>query len=92
MPYKNSAEHKAAKARWYQKNKQLTKDRALASKRRTQERFKKMKLNDIQSGCLVGSEMCIRDRKRTAFNDYVDGLNKDGLVTDYQAYNWSNPF
>ena len=30
--------------------------------------------------------------KRTAFNDYVDGLNKDGLVTDYQAYNWSNPF
>ena len=29
---------------------------------------------------------------RTAFNDYVDGLNKDGLVTDYQAYNWSNPF
>jgi len=30
--------------------------------------------------------------KRCAFNDYVDGLNKDGLVTDYQAYNWSNPF
>ena len=25
-------------------------------------------------------------------NDYVDMLNKDGLVTDYQAYNWSNPF
>ena len=30
--------------------------------------------------------------KRCAFNDYVDGLNKDGLVTDNQAYNWSNPF
>ena len=30
--------------------------------------------------------------KRCSFNDYVDGLNKDGLVTDYQAYNWSNPF
>ena len=30
--------------------------------------------------------------KRTSFNDYVDGLNKDCLVTDYQAYNWSNPF
>ena len=30
--------------------------------------------------------------KRCAFNDYVDGLNKDGLVTDHQAYNWSNPF
>ena len=30
--------------------------------------------------------------KRCAFNDYVDSLNKDGLVTDYQAYNWSNSF
>ena len=30
--------------------------------------------------------------KRCAFNDYVDSLNKDGMVTDYQAYNWSNPF
>ena len=30
--------------------------------------------------------------KRTAFNDYVDSLNKDGIVTDHQAYNWSNPF
>ena len=30
--------------------------------------------------------------KRCEFNDYVDHLNKDGLITDYQAYNWSNPF
>lgn len=30
--------------------------------------------------------------KRESFNDYVDGLNKDGLVTDAQAFNWSNPF
>ena len=30
--------------------------------------------------------------KREAFNNYVDMLNKDGLVTDNQAYNWSNPF
>ena len=30
--------------------------------------------------------------KRCAFNDYVDMLNKDGIVSDYQAYNWSNPF
>ena len=30
--------------------------------------------------------------KRCAFNDYVDSLNKDGMVTDYQEYNWSNPF
>ena len=30
--------------------------------------------------------------KRCAFNDYVDMLNKDGMVTDHQADNWSNPF
>ena len=33
-----------------------------------------------------------RIAKREAFNNFVDSLNKDGLVTDYQAYNWSNPF
>jgi hypothetical protein len=30
--------------------------------------------------------------KREAFNDYVDALNKSGLVTDSQAFNWTNPF
>lgn len=30
--------------------------------------------------------------KREAFNNYVDALNKDGLVTDNQAFNWNNPF
>ena len=30
--------------------------------------------------------------KREADNNYVDGLNKDGYVTDWQAYHWSNPF
>ena len=30
--------------------------------------------------------------KRCAFNDFVDALKEDGLVSDYQAYNWSNPF
>ena len=30
--------------------------------------------------------------KREAFNNYVDMLNTDCEVTDWQAYNWSNPF
>jgi hypothetical protein len=30
--------------------------------------------------------------KRKEFNNYVDMLNKDRLVTDSQAFNWSNPF
>ena len=53
MPYKDSEAHKAAKAAWYQKNKQLTKDSALGSKRRTQDWFKEIKLNDIQCGCSI---------------------------------------
>lgn len=30
--------------------------------------------------------------KREAFNNYVDSLNKDRIVTDDQAYSWGNPF
>ena len=30
--------------------------------------------------------------RRCEFNDYVDYLQKDGHITEYQAYNWSNPF
>ncbi len=30
--------------------------------------------------------------KREAFNNYVDFLNKEGAVSDNQAFNWANPF
>ena len=50
--------------------------------------FREM-LKDSPTGTLLRGDSIA---KREAFNDYVDGLNKDGLVTDYQAYNWSNPF
>ena len=43
---------------------------------------------ELLGGSLRGDSIA----KREAFNNYVDALNKDGLVTDYQAYNWSNPF
>lgn len=29
---------------------------------------------------------------RCAWNDYVDGLNKDRQITDYQARVWANPY
>ena len=29
---------------------------------------------------------------RECWNNYVDSLNKDGLVTDKQARTWTNPF
>ena len=47
-------------------------------------------LKDSPTGISTSEEIALP--KREAFNDYVDMLNKDGLVTDYQAYNWSNPF
>ena len=50
--------------------------------------FREM-LKDSPTGTLLRGDSIA---KREAFNDYVDMLNKDGLVTDYQAYNWSNPF
>ena len=59
----------------------MTKKQVVAS-------FREM-LKDSPTGTLLKGD---RIAKREAFNDYVDMLNKDGLVTDYQAYNWSNPF
>ena len=50
--------------------------------------FREM-LKDSPTGTLLKGD---RIAKREAFNDYVDMLNKDGMVTDHQAYNWSNPF
>ena len=52
MTTKDPILHAKQKAEWYQKNKQLTKDRALASKRRTQDWFKEEKLKDANKGCV----------------------------------------
>ena len=30
--------------------------------------------------------------KREAWNNFVDSLNKEGYVSNSQAFNWSNPF
>ena len=30
--------------------------------------------------------------KRCSFVDFIDFLHRDGLITDNQADNWSNPF
>ena len=62
-------------------NFRMTKKEVVAS-------FREM-LKDSPTGTLLRGDSIA---KREAFNDYVDMLNKDGMVTDYQAYNWSNPF
>lgn len=30
--------------------------------------------------------------KREAFNNFVDKLNRDHLISDNQAFRWSNPY
>ena len=30
--------------------------------------------------------------KREEWNNFVDQLNKEGYISDKQAYNWTNPF
>jgi len=30
--------------------------------------------------------------RREAWNNFVDYLNRDGKVTDWQAFNWTNPY
>jgi len=30
--------------------------------------------------------------QREAWNNYIDSLAKDQLITEKQAFNWSNPF
>ena len=62
-------------------NFRMTKKEVVAS-------FREM-LKDSPTGLLLKGDSIA---KREAFNDYVDMLNKDGMVTDYQAYNWSTPF
>jgi hypothetical protein len=54
------------------------------NKREAVENFKEGILPHIPSNDKVAI--------RCAWNDYVDGLNKDGQVTDYQARTWSNPY
>jgi len=60
---------------------------------------KKQAYNDYKESILY-SYKSMRDYKK-AFSDcdlrydwsiFVDQLNKDGLITDNQVNNWSNPF
>lgn len=43
----------------------------------------------------VGHDKTLRGdviAKQQAWNDYTDGLCKDGTITNYQYNSWSNPF
>jgi hypothetical protein len=38
--------------------------------------------------------ICKTDRiaQWEAFNNYIDSLAKDGMITEWQASNWANPY
>lgn len=57
----------------------MTKAQALRLFRETHEEFLKKYRNDTIA-------------KRTAWNDFVDMLEKDGDITPRQSHSWSNPF
>lgn len=51
--------------------------------------FAELWRDTLKSNPSLRGDLCA---KRESFNNYVDALNKDGRVTDAQAFNWSNPF
>lgn len=59
------------------------------TKKQVLEQFKELWKEAVENDpTLKGDSIA----KREAFNNYVDALNQDGLVSDDQAFNWSNPF
>tara|TARA_R100000734_G_C3273335_1_gene68734 strand:+ start:510 stop:698 length:189 start_codon:yes stop_codon:yes gene_type:complete len=59
------------------------------TKKQVLEEFKTVWQNILASKPNYKSD---RIAKREAFNNYVDGLNKYGIVSNHQANNWSNPY
>ncbi len=51
MPYKDPIKQAEAKKQWYERNKELTKKRALESKHRTRPWYREKKTQDCVNGC-----------------------------------------
>ena len=51
MPYKDPIKQAEAKKQWYERNKELTKKRALESKHRTKAWYREKKTQDCIDGC-----------------------------------------
>ena len=57
---------------------------------------KKDAIKSFKEGIIIGGNLFenVTDNVaiRTAWNDFVDYLQKDGRVTEKQAMTWNNPF
>ena len=56
--------------------------------------FKELYLNDFKRSNPIEYKALRRDTEmlKQLWQDFCDALNKEGLLTDNQVINWSNPF
>jgi len=62
------------------------------NKRQVDASFKEHSLPHIDQVCRERSGTIDRIARWEAWNNYTDGLCKDGLITDWQYHNWANPY
>ena len=64
------------------------------TKKQTLKQFQEFFLNDFKKSNPIEYKSLRKDKcmMRQIWADYVDALNKEGILTYNQVYNWSNPF
>ena len=64
------------------------------TKKQTLKQFKEFYLNDFKKSNPIEYKALKRDKcmMRQIWADHVDALNKEGILTYNQVYNWTTPF
>jgi hypothetical protein len=64
------------------------------TKKQTLEQFKELYLDDFKKSNPIEYKALRKDTimLRQLWSDFIDALNKEGILTYNQVYNWSNPF
>ena len=64
------------------------------TKKQTLKQFQEFYLNDFKKSNHIEYKALKRDKclMRQIWADHVAALNKEGILTYNQVYNWTNPF
>tara|TARA_B100000287_G_C20346921_1_gene668140 strand:+ start:141 stop:347 length:207 start_codon:yes stop_codon:yes gene_type:complete len=64
------------------------------TKKETLKQFKEFYLNEFKKSNPIQYKALKRDKPmlRMLWLDWLDTLNKEGILTYNQVYNWTNPF
>ena len=64
------------------------------TKKQVLKNFKELYLNDFKKSNPIEYKALKQDTEmlKQLWQDFCDALNKEGLITYNQVYNWSNPF